>query len=149
MYPSNHSVAKAIDVLSKNSRKLVVAVLVLLLAVQSVASAAVVDSMMMDETELVTLSIDEGKASCHNKQEQPHHNTFANDDAATKVVNGPSSGCCEIDCHCSSGNCAPAAMTTKTFKNNPLIASTTQNQYDFQWFIGQPQPSLYRPPIHS
>ena len=122
---------------SRNSRILIVALMTLLFAGQSVASVAV-------SSRMVTFDVghDRSKASCHDDQMD-----VASDMAETSMPSESPSNCCEVDCHCPSGSCVSVAIPAEVTLGSYLTALPAKNSLEFQWFINQIPSSLYRPPI--
>ena len=150
-----------------------VTLMVLLLAVQSVASAAVSYTMAMNSATntamnasmSVSASISkvEDGASCHRSEKhaiEKHESERINSgtinsgpiNAETSSIEQHSSGatghdCCDTECQCSIGHCTSAALPIEFLSDGHLVSTSKVVYYPSNSAISQSFSSPYRPPI--
>jgi len=126
----------------KNSRTVIVTLLVLLFAGQSIASAAVVNGFNLNNTSMLTTPMAGSQPSCRNM-----HGSHSDADIAMRDMTDQSSThCCDVDCRCPSGHCTSVTLPIDVITSHSTVVSP-KNFIEFQWIIGQFMSFHYRPPI--
>jgi hypothetical protein len=135
----------------KNSRLFTVIMMVLMIVSQSVASAA---SYSMTKVSTTTAMSGEHH-SCHDeegmvidaKDDSSAVDQSSAIDSSLDMTSDASSNCCDVDCHCPSGNCSSTALPLHIMPNGRLHSLSQDNEFPSQWVVSQFPSSLYRPPI--